>query len=314
MPADTCVIKDNVFHHSDSLMKGPFPSDQFCLASYRANNPDVASYSDKKLLEHYDQHGKHENRITTSISTREEFLSLLKGRTSLLEIGVFDSPSLDFLVDSEEQPVIHYADYLNKEDLIARAELLKSRGLCRNPCNVPEIKWVLSDGYEQIDATYDAVVSHHCIEHQPDLISHFTDIRSIIFPGGWYLFTVPNKYHCFDHFIPESTIVDVLESYYLKRKSPSFKSILEHRAFISHTYHDGVNPYDSADPSMNIRFQNAFNEFCKSEYVDAHCWQFSPDSFKKILHQLSGFKLIPTISQFRIYTGAFEFYVAIAFE
>ena len=295
-------------------LKNFFPSDQFCLEAYRLNNHDLANHSDQELVEHYDKYGKKENRITTRISNRKGFLDLLFGRKSLLEIGVFDSPSLEFLTNSDESPLIHYADYLNQESLVARAKLLNQNGSSRDPQKIPEIKWVLSDGYEQINVKYDAVVSHHCVEHQPDLISHFTNVKSILEPGGWYLFTVPNKYLCFDHFIPESTIVDVLDSYYTKRTFPSFKSVLEQRVFISHTYHDGVNPYDSADTSMKEKFQQAFDEFCSSEYVDAHCWQFSPNNLRRILQQLSAFKLIPAINEFKIYTGAFEFYVAIAFE
>ena len=234
-----------------------FPSDQFCLTAYRSNNADLAAFSEQQLLKHYDDYGKNEFRITTGISNRNDFLELLSSRNSLLEIGVFDSPSLDFLADSDEAPIIDYADYLSREDLVARAKLIVLNGESRNPQNIPEIRWVLSDGYDQIDIKYDAVVSHHCVEHQPNLISHFTDIRSILTPGGWYLFTVPNKYQCFDYFIPESTIVDVIDSYYMNRKSPSFKSVLEHRAFLSHTYHDGINPYHSVNPSMRERFQKA---------------------------------------------------------
>ena len=291
-----------------------FPSDEFSIEAYRLNNLDLARFrSDQQLAQHYDQHGKDEGRIATDISNRHQFLSLLSGRKSLLEIGVFDSPSLNFLAVSDEAPVIHYADFLSREDLVARAERINLSGGSRNPQNVPDIRWTLSDGYEQIDIKYDAVVSHHCVEHQPDLISHFIDIRSILGAGGWYLFSVPNKSNCFDHFIPVSTIVDILNSYYTGCKSPSFRSVLEHRVFTSHSYHDGINPYDSVDPSMRERFQKAFEEYCTHEYVDVHCWQFTPDSLRKILQQLAAFELIPAIDHLRIYPAVGEFYVAIAF-
>ena len=290
-------------------MESCFPSDQFSASAYRANSADLESFSDEELVNHYNSYGKKENRVSTSISSKRDFLSLLQGKKNLLEIGVFDNPTLDFIADSEESVVIHYADFLSRDELITRAS-----DVGRNPQNVPEIKWILSDGYDQIDILYDAVVSHHCVEHQPDLIAHLLKITSILSPGGWYLFSVPHKYRCFDFFISESTIVDVIAAHYLKYEKPSFKSILEHRVFTSHTYHDGVNPFDSLQPSMRKRIESAFDEFSSNEYVDVHCWQFTPESMRKILSQLAAFDFIPKINELKVYPNFDEFYVAISFE
>ena len=291
-----------------------FPSDQFSLEAYRLKNPRLSHFSDEQLLNHYNKHGKKENRNATIISDRKEFLSLLVGKSCLLEIGVFDSPSLDFIADSDETAVVHYADFLSREELIARANQISLNGGSRDPQNVPEIRWILSEGYEQIDVNYDAVISHHCIEHQPDLIAHLWNVKSILCSGGWYLFSIPNKYHCFDHFIPESTIVDVISAHYMRCNKPSFKSVLEHRVFTSHTFHDGINPYDSLDSSASSRIDLAFKEFSENEYVDVHCWQFSPLSLKKIFNQLGLLGLIPGISELKVYPGGSEFYVAFAFD
>ena len=139
-------------------------------------------------------------------ATREDFLSLLAGKNSLLEIGVFDTPTLNFLYTSNASKVIHYADWFSRDELIERATVIKNAGGDRNPSEVPEIKWILSQGYSQINYAYDAVVSHHCLEHQPDLIRHFLDVRSILADGGWYFVSLPDKNFCFDHFIPDIVI------------------------------------------------------------------------------------------------------------
>ena len=293
-------------------MESCFPSDQFSASAYRANNSDLGSFSDEELIKHYQKYGKKENRISTSISSKRDFLRLLQGKKSAC--GVFDSPSLDFIADSDETAVVHYADFLSREELISRANQISLNGGSRDPQNVPEIRWILSEGYEQIDVNYDAVISHHCIEHQPDLIAHLWNVKSILCSGGWYLFSIPNKYHCFDHFIPESTIVDVIAAHYMRCKKPSFKSVLEHRVFTSHTFHDGINPYDSLDSSASSRIDLAFKEFSENEYVDVHCWQFSPLSLKKIFNQLGLLGLIPGISELKVYPGGSEFYVAFAFD
>ena len=291
-----------------------FPSDDFNAKAYRSRYSDLAGFDDTQLLNHYRDHGMNENRSATCIANREDFLSLLSAKNSLLEIGVFDKPSLDFLCTPNESKLIHYADWLSRDELIERATAIKNGGGDRNPSEIPEIQWILSQGYDQINHAYDAVVSHHCIEHQPDLIRHFLDVRSILVDGGWYFISLPDKNFCFDHFIPETTIVDLLAAYYLKRKSPQFQSVLEHRVFTSHTYFDGINPYDSYDPGMKKRFEDAFTDYSSSDYVDVHCWQFTPALFKKIVSQLAALGMIPPIDELKVYRAGGEFYAAIAFS
>ena len=75
-----------------------FPSDSFDSNAYRSNYPDLAALDDVQLIDHYREYGVRENRSSTVISSRKDFLSLLSNKTSLLEIGVFDSPTLDFLI------------------------------------------------------------------------------------------------------------------------------------------------------------------------------------------------------------------------
>ena len=291
-----------------------FPSDDFNAKAYRSRYSDLAGFDDTQLLNHYRDYGMNENRSATCIANREDFLSLLSAKNSLLEIGVFDKPSLDFLCTPNESKLIHYADWLSRDELIERATAIKNGGGDRNPSEIPEIQWILSQGYDQINHAYDAVVSHHCIEHQPDLIRHFLDVRSILVDGGWYFISLPDKNFCFDHFIPETTIVDLLAAYYLKRKSPQFQSVLEHRVFTSHTYFDGINPYDSYDPGMKKRFEDAFTDYSSSDYVDVHCWQFTPALFKKIVSQLAALGMIPPIDELKVYRAGGEFYAAIAFS
>ena len=95
-------------------MESCFPSDQFSASAYRAHSPDLGSFSDEELVKHYQKYGKKENRISTSISSKRDFLRLLQGKKNLLEIGVFDNPTLDFIADSDESVNIHYADFLSR--------------------------------------------------------------------------------------------------------------------------------------------------------------------------------------------------------
>lgn len=282
-------------------MNSIFPPDNFDPLAYREANSDLQVFTrEQELLDHYNTFGKHEGRICTKMGNKKSFLDLLIGKSTLLEIGPFDRPTLEFL--QTDGATVDYADWLNKEELVQRANHIDGR----NPSKVPDIKYVLAEGWGQIGVKYDAVVSHHCVEHQPDFVRHFLDVRSILSDGGWYLFSLPDKRFCFDHFIPESNLVDVLEAYYLKRESPSLKSVLEHRCFVSHTFGDDVNPYHCTDPNALEGYEAAFKEYMYNKYVDVHCWQFTLYSFRALYRQLVCLSFLPDTKDFLKYIKAME--------
>jgi hypothetical protein len=283
-----------------------FPAELDC-SLYRSLHPDLAGLDDAQLFEHWARFGLAEGRTASQIQDRSGLMSLLEPCRSILEIGVFDCPSLEFL--RSEDRIIHYADWLDKESLKARAELIPGR----RPETVPDIQYLLSQGYAQITDRYDAVVSHHCIEHQPNLIQHLHDIRSILKPGGWYLLSIPDKRRCFDHFIPESTLVDIVEAFYSQRVKPGLKSVIEHRCLTRHDYQSSTNPYASSDPGMRACLDRAVQEFAANDYVDVHCWQFTPHGFKQLYTQLNELGFVPPCKELRVYCAGVEFYVALAF-
>jgi SAM-dependent methyltransferase len=283
-----------------------FPPELDC-SIYRSLNPDLASFDDSQLIDHWDTYGFTEGRTASVIHDRDSLFRLLEPCQSILEIGVFDKPSLEFL--RAQGRTVHYADWLDKEELIRRATGIPGR----NPADVPDIQYVLSKGYDQIKERYNAIVSNHCVEHQPCLIRHLSDVHSKLAPGGWYIFSVPDKRKCFDHFIPESTFVDAVEAYYSQRKSPSLKSVLEHRCLTRHDYQVAADPYITIEPTLRQCLDEAHSEFAKSEYVDVHCWQFTPHGFKKLYAQLQILGLVPLCRELCVYCAGIEFYVAIAF-
>lgn len=240
---------------------------------------------------------------------RDDFLSPLKNFNSMLEIGCFDKPSLERF-RKKKNVIISYADWLSKEELQARASKIEGR----NKDEVPEIKYVLAKGYEQINFNYEAVISHHCIEHQPNLVAHFNEIYKIIKNKGTYFASIPNKNRCFDHFLPESNILDVVLAFLEKRTKPSLKSVLEHRAFTSHNFVKDENPFESLNPNRMDRYKRIFDEFNNSGYIDVHCWQFTPESFHLLMNQLHTLGLINPISTLKIYPNDGEFYIKLKFK
>ena len=321
------VRKDYSYSPYDSeklLLIDKNTADIFNEDLYLELNPDVKKAGEDPK-EHFLKFGIYEGRpwqkslksknlsigkiFHRKFNSSNEFLSLLENHNSMLEIGCFDKPSLEKFRNNEKVK-ISYADWLSQEQLQDRASKIKGR----NKDNVPEIKYVLANGYDQINFNYEAVVSHHCIEHQPNLVAHFNEIYKIIKNTGTYFASIPNKNECFDHFLPESTILDVVTAFLEKREKPSLKSVIEHRSFISHNWVKEENPFESLNPNRMDLYKQNLEEFNNSDYVDVHCWQFTPESFHLIMNQLHFLGIINPISSLEIYPNIGEFYVALKFK
>jgi hypothetical protein len=296
-----------MWYYAKNIFCMIFPAEIDCNL-YKKANPDLQNLSDESLVLHWKSYGLKEGRIASSINNRYEFMKLLIEKYSILEIGVFDTPSIEFLRDGIR--TIHYADWLNREQLVARAKEITGR---RHE-QIPEINYVLSKGFDQITTKYDAIVSHHCVEHQPDLVRHFQSVISILSAGGWYLFSAPDKRRCFDYYLPESSITDVLSAYYNGQQKPSLKNVIEHRCFTRTNFESVPDPYECNDYALKQCIDSAIIEYSNSEYVDVHCWQLTPHGMKQLIDQLIGFKLLPPYRELKVYCAGFEFFVAIALE
>ncbi len=192
----------------DVLPTHGLEADSNCLPSviepavYRQLWPDLASLDDEALRTHYEHFGKNEGRTANSLGTREDFVSLIPADANALEIGPFCKPLL-------HGPKVKYFDVMNRPALEQRA-----RSIGMPDAAAPEIDFVSAVGnLAVVDETFDYVLSSHCIEHQPDLITHLQQVARILRPCGRYFLLIPDKRYCFDALIAESTIADVFDAH-----------------------------------------------------------------------------------------------------
>lgn len=249
------------------------------LDFYKTENIDLASFTDTQLTAHYFEHGYKEGRANSRIAVREEFVeSLPHGRT--LEIGPFCSPSL---VGRH----VEYADYLSTEELRVRAAQL---GM--NATDAPPISHVLREKpLSSINERYDVVFSSHNFEHQPDIVHHLQEVRSILRPRGRLALIVPNALYCFDARLPLSKVSEVLSAHRERRRTHSFASIIEHRALTTHNdsgvhWAERLSGRQRYVPIDSARVRSAIAEFdsANGTYIDVHAWQFDPVALSDILH------------------------------
>ena len=261
---------------------------------YRKHNSDLQSLSDEELLSHYDKYGSFEGRISGNIKCRNSLIQhlqkILYDNKTCLEIGPFDNP----VITGKN---VKYFDVLTQEELKLRSIEHKRPHPIEN---IPYIDYVDPIGNLSIvKEHFDIVLSCHSIEHQLDFIQHLNNVSNILNKNGRYVVIVPDKRYCFDHFLPESTIADVLEQHKNKSKIHLLKSVIEHRALTCHNESARHWNGDHGEPKFykNPEFiDQACIEYQRSvetqEYLDVHSLQFTPYSFRILIDLLYNMNLI----------------------
>lgn len=251
---------------------------EFDPAFYRAKYRGLWLRGDAALREHYEKKGRSQGRIATPAVPRENFIKLVP-QHSVLEIGPFTNPVM-------RGPHVRYFDLMTREQLIERA---KTIGLA--PEAIPDvIDFVSPSGdLSVVDRKFSAVISSHCIEHQPDLLHHLGQVEEILEDGGCYFLLIPDKRYCFDHFLPESTIAEIIGAQREQRKVHTLADVIKCTALTAHNdavaYWNGEPGERPMDPQ---RIQTAIRAYddAKGKYIDVHSLYFTPASFREIMAML----------------------------
>ena len=260
--------------------------------AYRVINPELESLSDEELLAHYQNSGKAEGRRCHQVADRLTFVNLIPASIRTLEIGPYARPLLS-------GPNVKYVDVYSTKEL---KKLAPAVGM--DPNEVPHIDWVAKPSdLSSVTEHFGAVLSSHVIEHQPDFIHHLNQISNILRHGGRYFLLIPDHRYCFDHFMTESTITDIIAANLHRRKSHTAESLLESRLLMTHN--DPIEHWhgNHGDPMVNPHFPGAnrierlkiaINSYRENnEYVkNEHAWYFTPDSFSSIMKDLADLELI----------------------
>lgn len=255
----------------------------FDASTYRQLHPDLQSMSDIDLISHYNRWGRAEGRRSHPLPDRAAFAALIPCHVDALEIGPFHWPLL-------EGPHVRYFDVLDRNGLIERA---KEIGI--QTSRVPrEIHFVSPNGdLGIVTDLFDAVLSSHVIEHQPDLIGHLRQVEALLRPGGCYFVLIPDKNYCFDHFMAESTIAQIIDTHHTGRRLHNLQSQIEHVALTTHNEPERHWRGDHGAVRLSVeRIRECVRAFLSHPdlYVDVHAWYFTPDSFcrnLKLLRELS---------------------------
>lgn len=146
---------------------------------------------------------------------------------------------------------------------------------------------------------YDYVVASHVIEHVPDLLGWLQEIASVLADGGIGSFVVPDKRYTFDILRRTSSDSDLGDAYVRGLRRPDARQIFDH--FINFRNVDGETLRSGNVRPGDIPAQHDARdlmEICRraqssGEYIDAHCWVFTPRSFVEALDLGSRLDVLP---------------------
>ena len=294
--------------------------DQFNESEYLAANLDVAAAvrngQFSSGLEHYETYGKKERRMPNGFGrmTREDkAFHALNKKGSGLEIG----PSHNPIAPKSRGFNVHILDHASAEELRA-----KYQGHGVNLDNIEDVDFVWSGqslpNLIGQTACYDYIIASHVIEHVPDLVSFLQQCEALLKADGILSLVIPDKRYCFDYFSPPSTTGNVLDAWAEKRVRPSAGQVFDHIANAAKRNgniaweSDGKGGGDELLHTLGEAKAHWARTNSTSDYIDVHCWRFTPTSFRLILSDLHELNLVGLGIASEFDTTGCEFYVSLS--
>ena len=248
-----------------------------------------------------------------SSDTREGKVFHLLDQTGLgLEIG----PSHNPIAPKKKGFNVHILDHARAADLRTK---YKEHGV--NLDNIEEVDFVWhGETFPDLigkTGCYDWIIASHVIEHVPNFISYLQQCEALLKPNGVLSLVIPDKRYCFDYFSPITSTGNVLDAYAEKRVRPSHGQIFDHIANAAKRNgniawaSDGLGGANELAHTFADAKAHWAHSISQPDYIDVHCWRFTPASFRLVIADLLGLDLIGLEIKAEFDTAGCEFYVSL---
>lgn len=168
---------------------------------------------------------------------------------------------------------------------------------------------------------FDYIVASHVVEHVPDLVAWFEELRAILKPDGTVRLAVPDKRYTFDHLRTETCVTEVIDSHIRGNRHPSSHSVLDQllnarRIDLEAAWQGTLGDVEAMPPvhSVDQALECARVAAGGGTYYEVHCWAFTPRSFGRLCYDLARYGLLrfKRTGHFDTPHGSFEFFVHMA--
>lgn len=216
-------------------------------------------------------------------------LGLDVARQSGIEIGALDHP---IVLKSEGD--IRYVDYADAAFL--RQKYRDDAGVRHGSIVEIDAIWGDRTMSESLGATHalDYALASHVVEHVPDLVAWLAELHTVLRPGASLRLAIPDLRYTFDYQRQPSSVADVLTANVMAARAPLPGQLID--SILHHQVVDRAGLWRGAPPDVpryppRDRLAHALAcarlVLATGEYIDVHCWAFTPLSFLRLMEQLS---------------------------
>lgn len=226
---------------------------------------------------------------------RSKLLSNLDLSTSKgVEFGPLTSPMV-----TKAESDITYVDRLDRQRLQARYE--SEPNVVAEHIIEPDVVW--EEGTSLADCLsgagpLDYALASHVIEHVPDFIGFLAELEGVLQVEGRLALIIPDKRYTFDFLRRTSSVSEMIDCHLRRSCRPTPAQIFDFFSSVGK-----VDPVLAWQNRIDVeRFEyyaNAPSALWKSrdsleknEFVDVHCWVFTPASFLDSCAQLASLGLM----------------------
>lgn len=216
---------------------------------------------------------------------------VLRGLFDINGVGLEIGPGFSPLLPKSDGHKVQTLDHASKDELVSKYR--NAPGV-----DVSKIEDVdhISHGGSLLNAIdsrgqYDFVIASHVIEHTVDLLEFLTDCDALLKQGGELVLAVPDKRFSFDCLRPFATTGQVLQAHMDGRKMHGLGKVFDELAY-NCTREGAIAWSPGADGVLDFfcqldLAQRRYTELAASQqFVDIHAWQFTPSSFRLLIHDL----------------------------
>jgi len=269
---------------------------EFDPALYVAHpaNTDLGGLGADQARHHYDLYGRAEGRYCSAVDGREAFLALIPTGGTVLYIDPFFAPGVELPNRTVRRLAARTTDELREA----------ARQAAIDPAAVPEIDLVWhGEPYRELTRErFDAVLGLHSLERQPCLITHLSDVASVLKPGARYFLAIADRRFGAAHYLPDSLLPDALEAFAVRRTRHVARNVIANRLMATHdnaaAHWAGIHGPDPRrrEADNPLRQESAaLLRSLRSGTPDAvtPAWYFTPESFQYLIDTLAVLGLSP---------------------